>query len=225
MIYHVYTAYSPSDPDTARRNELAQRTWKRQPWQELPIADADLPRMWQERGRTFPFIKDVFDVAVENLVDDDIVLYTNADIHVRGDCCAQVAEALQNVDAVYCYRRDWHHQLSGPVPDGDFAKGMDYPGSDLKAFRVGWWRAYRDEMPDMVLGAEAWDPVIRTLMDETNDKSPLVRLRDLICHERHGSYWENPAHRYKLKMQQHCLGLARVFFIRRGIDPRRFGIP
>jgi hypothetical protein len=64
MMHHVYTAYAPGDPDTARRQRIAQSTWPRQPWKECPVADADLPRLWQEKGRSFPYLRDLFDVGL-----------------------------------------------------------------------------------------------------------------------------------------------------------------
>jgi hypothetical protein len=224
MIYHVYTSYAPSDPDAVRRNATAQKTWTRQPWKELPVADAELPRMWEEKGRRFPYIRDLFDIGVQECADEDILVYTNADIMVRGDCCALIAEALQGSDALYCYRRDFHHRVLEPIRDDEYVKGMDYAGSDLKAFRAIWWRAYREDMPDMLIGNEAYDPVLRTLIDETN-KGNQTQLRDVICHERHASYWENPVHRYKLRSQLYNLGLAKHFFLTRGINPKQFGIP
>lgn len=224
MIYHVYTDYEPGDLETQRRHAVARETWKRQPWQERPVRDDQAGRLWNERGRKFPFVKDVFNVGCDGLRDDDIVVYTNADNMVRSDCCAVIVEALQNVDACYCYRRDFHHRVLSPIPDADYEKGLDYAGSDLKAFRVDWWRRFRDEMPDMLMATEAWDAVMRTLIDEVNDPA-VTRLHNLICHERHASYWENPAWRYKLKGQLHNLGLAKAFFMERGINPKQFGIP
>jgi len=222
MMFHVYTSYAPSDPETARRHRVAQMTWPRQPWVDFPIKDTDLPRMWQERGKTFPYVKDLFDFACHDRPNSDILVFTNSDIMVRGDACARVAEALQIADACFSFRRDFHHRVETPIPDKDFEKGMDYPGHDLFAFRCGWWRDYREEMPDMIIGFEAWDAVLDVLIRETNPHG--VPLKDIICHERHGSYWENPVHRYKLKSQQHNLGLARVFMVERGIDPRHFCI-
>jgi|SRR6185295_66960 len=222
-IYHCYTEYEPAGLDDQRRHAVARQTWSKQPWQERPVRDTDVPRLWNERGRRFPYVKDIFDVAAAGLRDEDILIYTNADNMVRSDCCTVVAELLQNVDACYCYRRDFHHQVMTPIPDRDYGKGLDYAGSDLLAFRVGWWKHFRMDMPDMIIATEAWDPVIRQLIDETNDGN--VRLHDLICHERHASYWENPANRYRLKSQLHNLGLAKAFFMERGINPGKFGIP
>jgi hypothetical protein len=222
MIYHFFTSYSPSDPDTARRHRIAQMTWPRQPWQERPIEDRNLPRLWRERGRSYPYVIDLFDAGCALLPDDAIMVFTNTDILVRGDACLVIAEALQGCDACYAFRRDFHHRFDTPIPDKDFEKGLDYAGSDLAAFRVGWWRDNRKEMPDMIIGFEAWDTVLRTLIEETN---PGVQpLRDIICHERHGSYWENPAHRYKLASQNHNLGLAKAFLMERGLTPGNYCI-
>lgn len=223
MIFHVYASYAPADPDTARRQRIAQMTWSRQPWQDFPVTDHDVPRLWREDGRAFPFIRDIFDAASYQAQGDDILLYTNSDIQVRSDACMQVAAALVNADACYCYRRDFHHRVEAPVPDADYASGIDYAGTDLFAFRNYWWQQCRDFMPDMLIAFEAWDCVLRYLIQETHPNGPTV-LRDLICHERHGSYWENPAHRYKKKAQLHNLALAKAYLISRRIDPRLHGI-
>lgn len=221
-IHHLFSAFVPSDPETARRHRIAQSTWPRQPWKDCGVRDDQLPRLWHEKGRSYPYVKDLFDFACHDKPNCDIMVFTNTDIMVRGDCCARVAEALQTSDACYSYRRDWHHRIDSPPPDKDFEKGLDYAGSDLAGFRVGWWRDNREEMPDMIIGFEAWDTVLRTLIDETNPNgSP---MRDIICHERHGSYWENPAHRYKLKSQQHNLGLAKAFLMERGLNPQNYCI-
>lgn len=223
MIYHVFTQYTPKDPDTVRRNEVAQRTWRLLPWTERPVRDEDLPRMWEEEGRRLPFIRDVFDFAANGLGDHEIIVHTNADIHVRSDACICIVCALQETDAVYCYRRDFG-RLDEPVKSEDYIKGVAYAGHDMTAFRVGWWHQWRQAMPDMILGLEAWDPCIRTLIDATNHGRANL-LHDLIAHERHTSYWEDPKNRYRLRGQKLCLDLARKFLRSYGVNPRRHGIP
>jgi hypothetical protein len=224
VIYHFYTAYSPVDPDTIRRTALAQASWKLQPWTEIPIRDEDLPRMFQEKGRSFPYLQDVFNKACEGRDDNDIMVYTNADIHVKSTACGIITEALQAVDAVYGYRRDFHHRLETPVADADYVKGNAYPGSDIYAFRVFWWNTVKDQMPNMILGGEGWDPLMRVLIDTINLPGDKV-LRDLICHERHGgvNHWEHPVNRYKSGWNLHNLTLAKKFCAMRGINPASFG--
>jgi hypothetical protein len=187
------------------------------------VRDQDLPRLWKEEGRAFPLLRDVFDFAGRDKRISDILIYTNADIHVRSDCSAQVALTLQGTDACYCFRRDFP-RLNSVLADDAFATGEDYPGHDLTAFRVGWWQQYRSEMPDMVVGLEAWDPCIRVLIDKTNpDKD--VTLHDLIAHERHSSYWEKAENRYRLNGQKHNIALAKAFLAANGINPKTRGLP
>lgn len=221
-IFHVYTAYEPKDPETIRRNKLAQETWKVQPWVEVPVKDEQLPRMWEEEGKRWPYIKDVIDFAITGKPDNAIICYTNADIHVRSDCCNQIRAALARSDAVYCFRRDFG-RLDAPIPDQNYHAGYDYCGSDLKAFRVSWWKRYRSRMGDMILGGEAWDPMMRLLIDRTNHMRP-TKLKDLIAHERHASFWEQPSNRYRLNMQKHCLRTAYRWFQSHGVNPANYGI-
>lgn len=223
MIFHAFTSYVPKDTDTARRNRVAQQTWTRQPWTELPVKDEDLPRLWKEEGRLLPYIKDVFDFACKGKDDTDIIVYTNADIMVRGDACAVIAAAMQDTNALYVYRRDFHHRVDAPIPDADYVKGADYAGSDLKAFRVGWWKGVRDHFPDMLLGFEAWDPIMRHLIEMTNP-GRVTRVKDIICHERHGSWWEAPENRYRLNGQKYSLRTAYLWLMQHGIDPGKHGI-
>lgn len=222
-LYHVFTAYTPRDPDTVRRNALAQSTWPRQRWRECPVRDEDLPRAWREEGRALPYIRDVFDLAADGKSDCDILVHTNADIHVRSDCSVRIVFALQEADACYCFRRDFP-RLNFVLPDEKFVTGEAYAGHDLTAFRVGWWRRHREEMPDMILGLEAWDPCIRVLIDKTNQGANVL-LRDLIAHERHASFWEAPANRYRLRGQKTCIALAKAFLTANGINPKTRGLP
>jgi hypothetical protein len=96
-------------------------------------------------------------------------------------------------------------------------------GSDLYAFRVGWWRRFGAEMPDMLLGREAWDPILRLLIDETHPgRNPT--LYDLIYHEKHASIWENPNNKRTLGSQLHNINLARRWMRGHGYNPRTIGI-
>lgn len=223
-LIHVFTDYTPRDPDTIRRNALAQSTWLAQRWTECPVKDEDLPRLWKEKGRRFPYIKDVFDVACARAQSkNDIIIYTNADICLSTDCEKQIAQAMVHADGVYCYRRDFP-KLTSPLADTAIRTGHDYCGSDLKAFRVSWWKANRKKFPDMVLGMELWDPCMRLLIDRTNPPGKTC-LKNLIYHERHGSYWEKPENRYTLDAQKHCLRIGSAYLRSINEDPAHYGVP
>lgn len=224
MMAHVYSHYLPSDPESKRRYRVAQMTWSNQRWVERPVTDAELKRHWHEEGKALPYLKDLINAGSVGLVDEDIIVFTNADIMMRSDCSVVIATTLQGTDACYSYRRDFHHPLHEPVSDADFTKGMPYPGSDLAAFRVGWWKAHGHRYPDMIFGLEATDPVMRTLIDKTN-AGHNNHIGDVIAHERHGSWWESPENRYRLKGQLVNLALAKAFLRSNNIDPRSHGIP
>lgn len=223
MMYHCYTDYLPSNPDTRRRMLVAQSTWPQQLWKEVPIQDRLVSRMWTEEGKSLPYLKDLLDKACEQLVDDDILVHTNDDTCLHTRCAFIVATMLQSVDACFSFRYDFP-RLEAPIYDEGIMSGRLYAGSDLHAFRVGWWRKHRDRFPDMVVGLEAWDPCMRVLIQRTHHGRE-THVPGIIYHERHGSYWEDPANRYRLTGQRMCLQRAAHFLRTMGVNPRDFGIP
>jgi len=222
-IYHFSTQYEPKDHEAKERQRVAKITWSTQLWTEIPIRDKDLPRMWREEGREFPYIRDIFDFACKQLNDQDIACYSNSDIMVRSDCALAIAERLQETDAAYCFRRDFPNPVSEPIPDDVIERGHDYVGSDLYAFRVAWWKSNRLAMADLIAGLEAWDCIMRYVMDLTNPGKPTV-LKNLIAHVRHDSYWERAENRYRLLGQKYCLKTAAAWLRTHGIDPSSHGI-
>lgn len=224
MIHHFYTSYEPTDPAAKERQRVARITWGTQLWQEIPVHDSDVPRLWEEEGKRYPYVKDVFDFACKGLPGEDIMVYTNADICVRSDCALVVVGAMQDTDAFYSFRRDFNVDFHEPIPDDAIARGSDYAGSDLYGFRVRWWTQHRDEFPDLVLALETWDAVIRHLIERTNQGKP-VNLRDTNYHRRHSSFWEDSKNRYRLKGQLHNLTLSTQWLKSRGINPAIHGIP
>jgi len=223
MIHHVFPVFDTTDPETIRRNRVAQMTWKKLSWKDKPVAESDLPRLYREDGKAFYYLKDVFDQGCREVRENEIVAYSNSDIHVRSDACAILAVALQDTNAVYCSRRDFHHRIESPIPDSDYAKGFDYPGKDLFAFRAGWWRAVRDDFPDLILGFEAWDACLQEMIELTN-KGSKNSIKNLICHEKHSSRWERSENRYSLPGQKTCLKLAFHWLFAHGVNPGKHGI-
>lgn len=223
MIVHVHSAYTPKDDETRRRQAVAQASWPATGWQERPITDPSLPRLFREKGVPIPYIRDLFDAGTYGLGDSDIVVFTNADIGVASNARFRIAEALQFNDATYAFRRDFYHRVESPIADADIGTGRHYPGSDLFAFRAGWWRAWRNDYPDLLLAREAWDACLRILIEQTNPNKP-VSLPDLIWHERHNNGWEGAGLRYTLPGQVYNLRLAYLWITLRKLNPAAFGI-
>lgn len=224
MIFHVYSAYDPPDEETKKRQEVAKMTWATQLWTNIPVRDQDLPRLWEEEGSKLPYLHDLFNIACHGADGNFIVVYTNADICVCSDCAMRVAGALQSTDAFYSYRQDFNHDFNEPIPDDVIARANGYCGSDFYAFRVKWWLDNKKDFPDLLIGREGWDPVLRHLMEITNPGKP-VNAPNLCYHRKHGTVWENSKNRYRLRGQIYNLKLASYWLTAHGINPRSHGIP
>lgn len=222
MIVHVCSDYKAISPDAVRRHAVARQTWAIQGWHEMLIAETDVPRLFHEPICKLPYIRDLFDIACVKQPDSTIVVFTNHDICVRSDAALRIVVALQSNDAAYSFRRD-HGRFDAPLPDEQAAGGNEYAGCDLFAFRVGWWRCWRHDYPDLLLAREAWDCCLRVLMESTNANKP-VSVPDISYHERHANGWESPYVRYTLPGQKHNLRLAYTWLATRGLKPESFAI-
>lgn len=223
LIHHFWTSYEPKEQDSKLRQKLAKSTWTTQLWEEVPVKDKDLPRLWEEEGRRFPYVRDVFDFACNGLPHDDIMVYTNADICVRSDCAIIVAHAMQEADAFYSMRRDFNHDFTEPIPDEFITRGDAYVGSDLYGFRVHWWRKNRFDMPDLIVGLEAWDACLRKLIELTNP-GRITSIPNTHYHRRHASPWESAENRYRWRGQLYCLKTASKWMRNHGVNPNTHGI-
>ncbi len=180
--------------------------------------------MYTDSAGSIPRIKEVFEVGMRGAADTDIALYSNQDICVRSNCALLVASMMQETDALYSHRRDFNQDFHAPKPDYEIERGDDYIGADLFAFRVSWWKAHRDKMPDMLLGRGWWDSLLWTIMNATNPPGK-PQVHNLIYHRRHNSLWERPENRNVLPSQLHCIALALEFCRKYGIDGRYWGLP
>lgn len=221
MIYHVYSSYHPQNATTLRRMNLVASTWAQQPWKEIPVSERT-GRVFTDEAGTVPYIKDIFNIACSGKQDTDIIVFTNADICVHSNCAQLIVAALQSVHAAYAFRRDFDF-LNTALPDAVIPTGTDYIGCDLFAFRVAWWTTYGDSFPDMLLGREAWDCVLRLMMDWSNEDLRTV-IPNIIYHERHPTVWENHANRHRLPSQMHNLRLAKAWLAYYNVNYSRFGI-
>jgi hypothetical protein len=213
---HVYPGFFGKGDDL-RRNDLAIQTWSEAHGtvKNMPVYDEQLPRLFEDsNGRKVPYVKDIIDFA---FVRGNLghIIFTNTDT-----CAAPRIMARIGIGHFgWGHRRDFK-QLTRALTAEEVKTGEHYPGTDLFVIPRDWWKENRKKMPDMLIGSEAWDCVLRELMRETGG----VEFKDLIYHERHDSVWERAENRYSLKSQRYALGLAKQFFAQRGINPAKFGI-
>lgn len=223
---HVWVEYPSNHPDESRRRRLAAKTWKQvyslNPLVEpMPIIHDQLPRLFDDGKRKLPYIKDVIEFAFSFCMDSDVIILTNIDICFSESVAGSIEKMMEGRECAYCYRRDFK-KLDGVLPPNEIGKGDDYCGTDVFIFRAKWWRDNVASFPDMLMGAEAWDPVMRTIMHETDQNTGI--FKDLFYHERHPSVWEQAENRYALTSQIYNLNLAKGFFNVRKIDTAQFGI-
>jgi len=176
-IIHVYSDNTPSNENAKRRYDHAKSTWTHPSIIDFPIQDEMLDRMFRDSDRELPFVKDLLDMATIGLHPLDLVLITNRD--VAFDAKLPIALEQFNGECGYLWRTDFNRL---PAMFG----GRKYDGNDGFVMAAGWWSANRDEFPDMLLGAEAWDGCLRSLMQSKNGCRDLGYL---LRHEVHQNLW------------------------------------
>lgn len=196
--------------ETWRRNRVALGTWNAAHvlgWiTRVPLHLEDLPRRFRDGDRDMAYVKDLIDAACDECIPgrNDAIMLTNRDTCFSMDMYPRIVKAFEDgCIGFYGPRRDFQ-RLEEPLLPAEVSRGSDYPGTDLFVFRPEWWRGHRSSFPDMVLGGEAWDCILREQMR----KQRMPCLKDLIYHERHASRWEIASNRFCLPMQRHNLKLA-----------------
>jgi hypothetical protein len=222
MIFHVHSEYFPKNPDTLRRMFLARETWQRQSWVSTPVPDSQVRTITDELGKV-PIVRDIINRAGIMMQPEDIVCFSNSDICFSDTASVRIACQIQKTPALFCNRRDFA-KLDRPLADDEIKTGHLYCGTDAFAFRFSWWQCVNHSFPDLLLGREAWDAILRKLIQLSCVGLP-IEAHDLTYHERHPSPWEQSVNRYRAKGQLHNIGIARAWCRDRGINPREFGLP
>jgi hypothetical protein len=164
--------------------------------------------MVPDETKRIPMIKDMLRLACVGRDDSDVLLLTNTDTCIASN----VLEKIVGVLPAYAYRKDFK-RLDAPIKDKDISKGDNYAGCDFFAIRVGWWRKNHALFPDMILGREGWDKILRELIKLSGGRE----LENCIYHEKHHSFWENSHNINKDPSNLRNRLLARNWLIERNI--------
>lgn len=212
-IIHVWQHGGKLSPDTARRNSIARQTWEqvyaKGGWEERGLSDNVLTRTADKvvprETRDFPFIKDILRYACFGCPDEQVICFTNADTCLAESLGDRIREAIsRGVQALHGHRVDFP-RIDSPIHESEYSKGTPYPGTDLVIFTAGWWRRNVHDYPDLIMGCEIWDRVMRELIKKT--KGEEIKLA--CAHEKHASLWE--AQRMTLPSNIYCRNLARTW--------------
>jgi len=185
-IIHVYQRTPWATGEEKRRNDVASKTWDAIGCFDLGLDDNCFVRhsgnVIPNEKKNIPMIKDMLRMACIGRDDKDVIILTNTDTCVASNLIERLAGELP----AYSYRYDFK-RIDDPIPDGEICLGKKYAGCDLFVMRVGWWRRNHALFPDMVLGREAWDKILRELIKLSGGRE----LESCIYHEKHPSFWEN----------------------------------
>lgn len=221
-LIHVYSEY-PVTGETERRHQHATKTWRHQyglgNMLPFPVYDGDLPRSARDIGAPapIPYIRDLIDYGASAALPGDRVVLTNRDTCLVKGATDRLAAIRSS--AVYGPRRDYF----SPIPEDqdvldDLSGGTAHPGADLVSVEPLWWWRWREWIPDLVLGFEAWDLMIREAFMEIEPDE--FEVRDLVYHEYHEANWCQPGVRKTHPVQVYALRRARNHYSARGMpDP------
>lgn len=203
MIYHIVNWYRGTSGDVERMWR-ARGTWKGDSEYRLVLMEmlqrnaqivfgplalelskvGDLDSKIDPNVPAVPFVKDLFD-AGSVLCDgeDSIIMVTNADSNL----CMDWQEFVGGIqEAGWSYRTDTTRPERGMISAANLsgkkmhARFRTFHGADLFCVRAGFWRSIRSTIPDMVMGYEGWDSVLRGVFGES------AKIGPIVYHEQHG---------------------------------------
>jgi hypothetical protein len=197
------------------RERIARRSWENECATPSPQSGKPIVRDGWERA--FPTVKSILDAGLAASPNADFFCFTNNDTIFAGGTKRRVVEALRKYSAVYAHRWDFTN-LDNQIPWMRVGKGRWYPGVDLIAFTRQWWMSVRDEFPDLILGREGWDCVMRMLIKSTGGDE----VHKTIYHQVHGSEWSR--NRYTSPSNIYNRSLSRRWLLDNGYDPKPHGL-
>ena len=196
---------------------------------EVRIWDADLPRAFPAGNRKLPYLRDLIDAGASRALPEDIIFYCNDDLGLVIDAPAMIRAAVDRGRGTAVFPRR-SHDHPRPLMRSVLNCQLD-GGIDSVAMTPTWWTANREKIPDMVIGAEGWDTVVRVIAEEWADGG---RPRETLCcdphgwaqsrayldgvcwHEPHRAPWKDAKRRGGDQAGIHNRTLFREFFADRG---------
>ncbi len=214
VLFHTYAEHEATG-ETARRQAFAARTWAneyaRGQWAAVPfVGERNATGIGYHRD--LPYLRDLVAAAASKAKPSDIIVLTNTDTCLGAGLTEVLQDGCRRWGAVFAHRHDFHRLDQPRQPGG----GKWYPGSDLFAFTREWWDQHGAEVPDLLLGAEFVDCVLRQVIKRSGG-GEVCRA---IYHERHASEWERKDRRQSDVANAHNRTLAERWFAETGYTDR-----
>jgi hypothetical protein len=170
-----------------------------------------------EADHGLPFITDLIDHGDEVCANpEDIISVSNSDVGCIHGITGYILDRVRANGCAFAHRHDSAGRIDEPIISEATVRAdlQWYPGSDWFWMTKAWWTAHRAEMPDMVLGREYWDAVLRQIMKRSGGQD----IPFSVWHEKHPNGWEHPSLRETLPGNVHNRDLARAWFAHNGSD-------
>ncbi|EKD61977.1 MAG: hypothetical protein ACD_52C00327G0006 [uncultured bacterium] len=199
-IVHIYNWWKANNLTTDRMIR-AKRTWQEfynNDKYGFLIAEFSLENGQRNslslgEKKTMPFLKDVVDYGLSAYPDCDLFLYTNSDISFVTNASNFIRDSLKKWECGYSHRVDFskkdlpkntitRDQLRDKLPLGRWSAG-----SDVFFFTRRWWNNHKGNLPDALIGFEAWDACVMAAMLKSGLPEP---IKWLSYHQIHESYWK-----------------------------------
>lgn len=195
-LVHVWCFAGAVDSETDRRMRIAREGWEGEyaatgRWETCPVPAEALARdsaTVHGDPKPAPFYRDVLALAAAKCGPKDVIVLSNADVGPTPGITGWILDGVSRGGAVFTHRWDFDDRLERPVAsEFEAAAGKWYPGSDCWAFTREWFDQHFPDYPDMMMGREAGDLVLRHLVKRGGG----TEVPAAIWHEKHPSFWEH----------------------------------
>jgi hypothetical protein len=190
-LIHVWSDYERNDYGAAQRHLIASMTWEteftKDQWIDRPVLDSEFTRnSGSELGekKTVPFVNDLLQKGADEAGPNDVIVFTNDDTCVRPGLTRILLDEVPKCGAIFGSRRE-HAKLMRPLTLEQMMKGYKHVGADVFAFTRAWWDENKADFPDMLIGFEQFDLVLKKLILVTGGRE----LDDLCYHSVHLPDW------------------------------------
>jgi hypothetical protein len=201
----------------------AHKTWEQarnsdQGYTLLILDTAKAPRTSRTTisdTRSLPYIRDIIEEGCKIAGDNDIVALTNSDICLVPEAIGVIRGKMMDQQCCFSRRVD--------VNNTEYRKTLRelsnmrvHPGADFFVFRKSWWEDNECQFPDMLLGCEGWDFVLRHIMLHTRSDAEIIP--PIVYHQNHPQFWCNPSNITRNIGQMHNRRLCKEWAIAYGYE-------
>ena len=225
-IIHVWCDWRDMSQagDSLRRMKVAQDSWQPEyatgRWIPAEMKRTDATRDATDIGdpHNCAYIHDVMQFGLsKSKSDSDIICFSNADTGFTPGLTGNILEIVSRHGSLWTHRRDFPRVDKPFVSEAEVRQGEFYPGTDLIACSVAWWKKHRAQLADYLTGREGWDEAFRQLI-----KYHAGGYIEAACwHEWHESFWSSTG-RWEMPGNTHNYKLREEWFSRTGFKPEDY---